>query len=104
MRKSQWLKWCTILMVFLFIESSFCEILHLIGGDFEIELAEKQFEDKLEKLEKQLENDLEKDKYAFGRYNRSDLIAFQNAYTSLWFKTKISFKKVDIQPPEFILS
>jgi len=99
-RKSRRLKWFSILMIFLFLESSFCEIMHLIDADYEIELAEKQFEDKLEKFEK----DFEKDKYASGYFNQSKLVAFQNAYTSLLFKTNLSFKEIHLPPPEVILS
>jgi len=91
-------------MIFLFLESSFCEIYHLIGSDYEIELAEKQFKDKLEKLEKEFEKEFEKDKYASGYYNQSKLVAFQNAYTSLLFKSNLSFKEIHLPPPEDSLS
>lgn len=104
MRKSRKLKWCSILLVFLFLESSVCDIFHMIGGDFEIEIVEKQFEDKLEKLEKELENDFEKNKYTLGRYNQSELVAFQNASFSLLFKLNIDFKEIHLPPPEYILS
>jgi len=103
-RKSEKIKWFSILMIFLFLESSFCEIFHSIGTDFEIELAEKQFEDKLEKLEKEFEKEFEKDKYTSGYYNRSKLVAFQNAYTSLLFKTYLSYKEIHLPPPEVSLS
>ena len=103
-RKSQWLKWFSILMIFLFLESSFCEIYHLMGVDYEIELAEKQIKDKFEKLEKEFEKDFEKDKYSFGNHNQSKLVAFQNAYASFLFKTNLSFKEIHLPPPEASLS
>ena len=103
-RKSRQLKWFSILMIFLFLESSFCEILHLIDADYEIELTEKQIEDKLEKLEKKFEKELEKDKYTSWYYNQSKLVAFQNAYTSFLFKANLSFKEIHLPPPEVILS
>jgi len=91
-------------MIFLFLESSFCEIYHMVGADFEIELAEKQFEDKSEKHEKEFEKDFEKDKYAYGKYNQSKLIAFQRACASIFFETNISFKEIHLPPPEVIFS
>ena len=104
MRKSRKLKWFSILMIFLFLESSFCEIFHLVGGNYDIELAEKQFEDKLEKLEKEFEKDFEKDKYSLGYHNQSELVAFQNAYASFLFKSHLSFKEIHLPPPEVIFS
>jgi len=101
MRKSQWLKWFSILMIFLFLESSFCEIFHLMDAEYEIELAEKQFEDK---LEKEFEKEFEKDKYSFGYHNQSELVAFQNAHTSFLYKTRLSFKEIHLPPPEVTLS
>ena len=74
----------------------------MVGTDFEIELAEKQVEDKLEKNE--FEKDFEKDKYAFGKYNQSDLVAFRNACASLLFESNFSFKEIHLPPPEVILS